>query len=672
MAGISSLGIGSGLDLGGLVDSIVSAERIPVENTIARQQNKLTTELSGVGIFRGAVSSFRSSLSGLENTSSYSTKNFSNPKSSALSVSVSNDAAVGAYDIDITNLAETHSLASGAFSSLEEVVGTGTIQVKFGTITGPGFTSFAPDADSTVKTITLDSTNNTLTGLRDAINEGDFGVKASIINDGSGYRLTMQSKSSGANAAMELTVTDTGDGNDTDALGLSRLAFNASATQMVETKAAEDASLTVNGIAVTSSSNTLTDMIEGASFTLIQETAGTSFTLRITDDTTAATDAIESVVKGFNEMITSLNELSQSSEESAGLLAGDSVLRNFTSQIRTLLTGNVTGLSGSITSLSTIGIKTQADGTLSIDQAKFGSAVAANPSDALALFAQLGKVSDSNIEFDTFNDDSVAGTYDVNITQMATKSVMTGAVGLGLPITIDGNNDTLSFYIDGVSTGSFNLTQGNYATGDELAIELQLQINSADAISKEDLSVTVTYDSLSSGFVITSNQYGASSQIEVTSVDTNTVADLGLSVSTSVAGLDVAGTIGGNTAIGTGQKLVGTAGGSNGLSLDIIGGSTGDRGSIQFTRGLISSLNSFLGDYIGGSGILMAKEDGLNSSLATLEDDRVNLERRIAALETRLINQYTALDGLLAQFQSTGDFLSQQIGSLPGFDNLKK
>jgi len=667
MAGISSLGIGSGLDLSGLVENILSAERIPVENTINRQQNKLTTELSGVGIFRGAVSSFRSSLAGLESASSYSTTNFSNPKSSAMSVSITNDAAVGSYDIDITNLAETHSLASGTFTSLDEVVGTGTLQIKFGTITGPGFTSFAADANSTVQSITLDSNNNTLTGLKDYINEGDFGVKASIINDGSGYRLTMQSNTSGTNGAMEITVTDTGDGNNTDALGLSRLAFNASATQMTQTKVAQDASLTVNGISVTSSSNTLSDMIEGTTLTLIEETAGTPFTLTITNDTSSATDAIETVVDGFNTMINSLNDLSRSDSEGAGILAGDSVLRNFTTQIRSLLTGNVTGLSGSITALSTIGISTQADGTLSIDNSKFSSAVSANPTDALALFAQLGKTTDSNINFDTFSEDSVAGTYDINITQMATQSVMTGTTGLSLPITIDNNNDNISFYIDGISTGSLSLTQGSYTTGTDLATELQLQINSASAIKDDDLTVTVTYDTTNNGFVITSNQYGSDSQIEVTNVDTNTTADLGFSISTSVAGLDVAGTIGGNAAIGTGQNLVGTAGGSNGLSIDIIGGTTGSRGSLQFTRGLISSLNTFLGSYIDGLGILSSKEDGLNTSLESLQDDRDNLERRLSATETRLINQFSALDGLLARFQKTGDFLSQQISSLPGF-----
>ncbi len=672
MAGISSLGIGSGLDLNGLVENILSSERIPVENTIARQQNKLTTELSGVGIFRGAVSSFRSSLAGLENESSYTTKTYSNPKSSQLGVSINNDAAVGLYDIDIVNLAEAHSIASGAFSSLDEVVGTGTIQLKFGSITGPGFSAFTADPDSTVQNITLDSSNNTLTGLRDTINEGNYGVKASIINDGSGYRLTLQSEKSGANSAMELTITDTGDGNNTDALGLSRLAFNASATQMSETKAAEDASVIINGITVTSSSNVLEDTIEGTTLTLIEESASTPFTLSITDDASSAKKAIKSVVEGFNGMISTLNDLSRSGEDDAGLLAGDTVLRNFTNQIRSLLTGNVAGLSGSITALSTIGITTQSDGTLSIDSAKFDSAIADNPTDALALFARVGKVSDGAIEFDTFSDKSVAGTYDVNITQMATQSVMTGATGLSLPITIDSNNDTLAFNIDGVSTGLLSLTQGTYTSGSELATELQLQINSATALKNEGLSVNVSYDTLNNGFLITSNQYGSNSQIEITTIDTNTTADLGLSIASSVPGLDVAGTIGGNAATGTGQNLVGTSGDSNGLSINIVGGSAGARGSLQFTRGLIASLNSFLGDYVNSTGILSAKEDGLNNSLERLQDDRDSLARRLEATEKRLINQFTALDGLLAQFQTTGDFLAQQIDSLPGFDNLKK
>lgn len=669
MASVSSLGIGSGLDLSSLLENLVASERGPVENTIARQQSKLTTELSGVGVFRGAISSFRSSLAGLQNFDSYSSRSYSNPKSSALDVSITNEAAVGSYNIDITNLAEQHSLASSAFTSLDSVVGTGTMEIKFGTITGPGFTSFATDSASTIQTITIDSSNNTLTGMRDHINGGDYGVNASIVNDGTGYRLTLQSENSGANAAMQISITDTGDADNLDDAGLSRFAFNASATQMTETQAAEDAALTINGLAITSETNSLNDNVEGISFTLKEETDGTPFTVSVTNNTSSVTDAINTVVDGYNEMMTTLNELGVADVEggSTGLLVGDSSLRGFTNTVRSMMTGTVSGLTGSITALSTIGVTTQTDGTLSIDSSKLSAALADNPEGAVALFAQVGQISDSNIEFDSFTSDSVAGSYDINVTQIATQSVMTGSTGLSLPITIDGDNDNISFYIDGVSTGSLSLTQGDYTTGTDLATELQLQINSAEDLKDASITVNVEYDTINDGFIITSNKYGSDSKVEITSVDTNTVAELGLSISTATDGLNVAGTIGGSAATGSGQTLTSTQGNSNGLSIIVSGGSIGSRGSLPFTRGLIESMDSLLGNYLDSSGVLSSREDGINESFERLQDEQDSLDLRIEALEARLISQFSALDALVANLQSTGNFLTQQIDSLPGF-----
>jgi flagellar hook-associated protein 2 len=667
MASISSLGIGSGLDLGNLVNSLIDAERAPTENSLNRREGRLSTELSGLGLFRGAITGFRSALSGLSNPDNYSIRNLSNGNSSALTASVTNDAAVGSYAIDITNLAENHSLASNAFTSLNDVVGEGSIQIRFGAITGPGFASFSPDAEATVHNITIDSTNNTLSGLRDYINEGDFGVRASIINDGSGYRLTLQSETSGADGAMEITVNDIGDGNSVDAFGLSRLAFNASATQMTQTQQAEDASLIVNGLPVTSSTNSLSDMIEGVSINLLEETDGETFTLAVNEDTTSISDSMRKAVEAYNEMMTSLKELGQAGAEGtqSGILVGDNVLRSFINGVRAQMTGAVAGLTGSITALSTIGITTQADGSLSINESVFGSALSDNPLDALALFAPLGQLDDNQMSFNGYTDDSRPGSYAVNITQMATRGTLNGAGGLAASIVIDGTSDNLSFLIDGVSTGTIALTQATY-TREELATELQLQINSSN-IRDSDLSVTVTYNAVNNRFDITSNQYGSASQIEITSVDTvDTTTKLGLSVATGIAGQDVAGSIGGSVSTGEGQILTATTGNAKGLSLAVTDGVAGGRGALQFTRGFVEQLESFIDGYLDPDGILAVKEEGVNDSLEDIQDERRQLSLRLETLEARLVAQFSALDALVANFQTTGNFLAQQINNLPG------
>ena len=165
MAGISSLGVGSGLDLAGLVENLLAAERSPTENSLNRREARITADLSGLGLMKSALSTFKSSLSGLDVASQYSTRSSSNSNPSALGVSLTNDAQLGSYSVDINNLAASQSLASGTYGSIGDIVGTGTIQINFGTITGPGFGSFTPNPEKTTQTITVDSGNNTLQAI---------------------------------------------------------------------------------------------------------------------------------------------------------------------------------------------------------------------------------------------------------------------------------------------------------------------------------------------------------------------------------------------------------------------------------------------------------------------------------------------------------------------------
>lgn len=672
MAGISSLGIGSGLDLSGLVENILAAERAPKESSLNRQESALASSLTGYGLMKSAISSFQSSIAGLGDASSYSTRSGTNSDTESLNAVITNDAGTGSYNIEIDNLATNQSLASDAYSSLNSVVGEGTIDIRFGTITGPGFTSFSVSGEKTTQTITVDSTNNTLSGLRDEINSGDYGVTASIINDGTGYRLTLQSQDSGANNAMEITITDTGDLDDTDSAGLSALAYNATAANLTETQTAEDASVSINGLTVTSDTNVLNEAIEGVTLTLLEETTGTPIKLNISESTSEISEAITSVADAYNEMVTELNELSAvgTDQSSSGILVGDITLRGFTQSMRTLLTGRIDGLTGSITALADVGITTSSNGTLTVDSSKFNSAIANNPNGALALFAELGTTDDSLISFNSAEEDTVAGSYDINVTQLATQSLLTGATGVN-NLTVDTNNDEFTISINGTSSDIITLTQGTYANAEDLASEIQSQINSDSSISDDGYSVTVTYDSDNDLFEIQSNLYGSDSSVELLTIDTNTTNDFGLSAAVGSVAVDVAGSIGGVTAAGSGQTLTLESGDGEGISIDVLGGAIGNRGSVSYTKGLTNSLNELLNTYLDSTdGYLSTKEDGLNNSIDDISDERVALDLRIEAMETRLINQFSALDALIANFQTTGNFLAQQIDALPGFDNL--
>ena len=666
MASISSLGIGSGLDLNNLVGSLVAAERAPIENSLNRRESRIASDLSGIGLMKSALAGFQSSLEGLGDAGKFVTRSASNTNSTALGVAVSNDAEVGSYNVDIKTLAASQSLASNAYASATDTVGTGTIRIRFGTITGPGFGGFSVNPDKTNQTITVDSGNNTLVGLKDYINNGDFGVTAAIINDGSGYRLTLTSDDSGAANAVEITITDTGDGNHTDTSGLSALAYNAAAANLTQTQAAQDASISVNGLAVLSDSNTITDLVEGMTLTL-KETTTSPATVSVSESHSQLSESIRDLVDAYNDMIDTLNDLSAAGSETtqAGLLSGDASLRNFTTSLRQLMTSNVAALGGSITALSHIGITTQLDGKLAIDDARFDSAIAGNPTGAMALFAPVGTATDSLIEFDGHGDNSLAGVYGINLTAIATQGVLNGAAGVN-NLTVDADNDNLTLKINGTSSGSLSLTQGVYASAAALATEIQSQINSSSALRANNTTVSVTYDSANDRFIITSDDYGSGSTVEITAIDTDTTADFGISVATGTDGVDIAGSLGG-TATGSGQVLTN----GDGLSVSILGGATGDRGSLTFTRGFIESLDDLLDAYIGsGDGSLVSREQGLNDSLEDIADERAALELRLESVEARLIAQFTALDQLIAQFQTTSNFLSQQIANLPGSGQL--
>lgn len=669
MASISSLGIGSGLDLSGLVTNLVSAERAPVDSRLNRYESTLTTDLSGVGLMRGALSGFQGSLSSLSNSDNFSNRKISNSQPSEITATVSQNASIGSYSVEVSNLASAQSLASSAYAALDSEVGTGSLQIKFGTITGPSFTSFTPDASSAIQTITVDSSNNTLSGLKDHINSNDYGVTASIVNDGTGYRLTLLSDSTGANAAMEITVTDTGDASDTDINGLSNLAYNALAQNVTQTQVAKDANLTINGLPITSATNSLSEAIEGVTLSLNAETAvGVPAKIVISEESSQISLAIKDLIAGFNAMISTLNDLSSSNPETGevGILAGSSVVRSFTSQIRNVLTSPVDGLNGDIRAMVDIGITTQSDGSLSIDSSKFDAAVAANPLDALGLFSAVGQASDSLITYNGSSDSTDEGEYAVNITQLASRAEFTGNSVLAFPLTIDADNDELSLTVDGTSTGTISIAQDSYASGDDLAAELQLKINSSSLLQDAEKTVAVSFDATNSRLVINSGSFGSSSTVAINSVDTNTAAQLGLTAISGADGVDVAGTIGGVPGTGDGNTLTIESGSPNGISIDVEGNSLGDRGTIKFVRGFVDTLDTLLESYLDSDGVLSAREDDISKSLDGIKDERDTLELRMEALNVRLVREFSALDILISQFQTTGEYLSQQLASLPG------
>lgn len=314
MAAISSLGVGSGLDLGALVTGLLDAERVPAENRLALKQQNISAELSGFGLMRSSLSQFQSSLGGLQSAESFNAKSVSVSDTSVFTATAENDVELGSYSVEVSKLATSQSLATSAltpFSALDDVIGSGTLSFQFGTTTtGPyGFTADLSRSAQTID-VSVANGNNTLSGLRDYINSEITDIQASIVNDGSGYRLVLTSENTGADNSLEITVTNDGDLDNNDNSGLSQLAFNALAqSSLTQTVAAQDAELSINGLDVTSASNNIDSVLDGVTLNLKKADAGNFVNLAVTKNLASITASINGFVEAFNELRTNIDSL---------------------------------------------------------------------------------------------------------------------------------------------------------------------------------------------------------------------------------------------------------------------------------------------------------------------------------------------------------------------------
>jgi flagellar hook-associated protein 2 len=670
MATISSLGIGSGLDLSSIVTGLVDAERAPTEARLSLKEEKITTQLSAFGALKSSLSIFQGSMGTLLSASSYNVKQAALSDTSVFSASITNSADIGSYAVEVSALAKSQSLATSAataFTDINDTVGSGTLTIRFGTTTTGPYT-FTQDTTKATQVITVSAANNntTLSGLRDYINDNDFGVQAAIVNDGSGYRLTLTSENSGAANSMEITVTDDGDSNNNDNAGLSQLAFNASAqTSMLQTVQAQDAALKINGLDITRETNTVTGAIDGVTLNLLKDDVGNIVSVNVTESSESLSTGIQEFVEGFNGLTNTIKTLTSYNSETqeAGILIGDATVRSISNQLSNIVSSSVSQLTGNIQSLSDIGIKTKLDGTLELDLSTLNAALASYPDEVAALFTLQGRPTDSGVSYVSAGDATQPGNYSVNVTTLASQAVFNGSVVNNL--TIDANNDTFTIKVDGVTSNVINLTQAVYADGFDLAAHIQAQINDDAAIKAAGAGVSVAYDSVNNEFDITSLSYGSQSKLEFVAVDTNTTNDLGFSVGSGTDGNDVAGTINGLNASGNGQTLTSTTGDSEGLAVLITSGSTGYRGGVSFSRGTATAMDELITNFLDSSGSISTRENGLTSDLEDISEQRSRLDLKISSLEARLVAQFSALDSLISQFNNTSSFLTQQLANLP-------
>ena len=384
MATISSPGLGSGLDVNSIVSQLMTIERQPITN-LDTKEAKLQAQISALGSLKGAVSSLQSAATALTPATGqtaaakFSTYTASLADTTVASASAGSGAVAGSYSLEVTALAREQKLVSGTYASSSAVVGSGTLTIDIGSVSGGVFTA---KSGTTPVTLTIGSGNNTLAGIRDAINAANAGVTATIVNGTAGSQLILTGATGTANL-VRLSGTPAG------------LAYDPATNTggMTQTQSAQDAAFKINGIAATSGSNTVSGALDGVTLTLAKTNTGNPTTLNVTRDVSASiTSGINTFVQAYNSLVKTMKSLGSydAATKTAGLLLGDSAMRSVQGKLTSLLYTTPAGVTGSVKTLSDIGVSAQADGSLSLDSAKLQNAISSNSNDVASLVAGYG------------------------------------------------------------------------------------------------------------------------------------------------------------------------------------------------------------------------------------------------------------------------------------------
>ncbi len=369
---ISSTGIGSGLDINGIVTSLTTAAGLAQNNQLADRKTTLTAQVSAYGTFSAALDTLQATLTTLTDPKTLAGRTVTLGDDKIATASATSGAIAAQYSLQVQNLATAATLASQPLASGATVVGTGTLNIAVG---------------GSAASITIDSTDNTLAGIAAAINSSpnNPGVSASILTTSAGARLVLTGSVTGS--ANAITVTQSGgDG------GLASLAYDPSngVTNLTQTQAATDANFSVNGFAATSASNQVSSVISGVTLNLLSASAaGTPTTLTVGNDTAGAQTSIGTFVTALNGLITSIQSLTSydPSTQTAGPLLGNATLQSFQNQLEKILDQVTSGNAATGTSLASLGLSANPQGTYDTNSTTLGNALTGNLASVTGFFS---------------------------------------------------------------------------------------------------------------------------------------------------------------------------------------------------------------------------------------------------------------------------------------------
>jgi len=379
MATITSLGLGSGLDVDNIISKLVALEKKPLE-TLATQATLITSKVSAYGQIRSLATSVADAAAALGKAETWSAMSVGSSDSASVSVSTTATAAqAGSYSIAVQQLAREQSAASASMAA-DGQLGSGKLHIQLGTWSGPsGSMSFAAGSGAAVD-ITIDAAESSVSQIAAKINEAQAGVTATVITDATGQRLMLRSSATGQAAGFRIQASDASGQPDTSGTGLSQLAFDPQNHPTLgmaanTTEYAQDAMATLNGLSIRSKTNSFADTVPGLTLQVNKVTT-TPVTVTMTQNMASMKTSVQSFVTAYNAYNNYLSSLTKydSATKTAAALQGDSTANRLLASMRTAVTGAV-DTAGSLNSLSAMGISLGADGALTLDSTKFDKAM---------------------------------------------------------------------------------------------------------------------------------------------------------------------------------------------------------------------------------------------------------------------------------------------------------
>ena len=431
-----------------------------------------------------------------------------------------------------------------------------------------------------------------------------------------------------------------------------------------ETVAGVDANFKIDGVSITRSTNTIDDVIDGASLTL-STTTTTDAQISISTSKDKVLSAIENLIEEVNKINTKLRELTARglNGEKKGALAGDSTIRSISERLKKITTQPMEGYGEDTIYLANLGVSTTQDGMLTLNTRKFDDAFDRDPQDLTALFTDRLHSTSSLIEPKLSG--SQLKTYETGryYFDLGTQGKYTGT---SVSTDITSSNFTpasgsknLQLTIEGVQSRTIEITGGPYSTTSALASQLETAINADNNLANKGIAVDVEYSS--NRYIITSRKYGSTSNIVLDSIDSGLNSYLGLTSGTSSPG--TGGTVGASlTGTALEQTSLGfrsTSGKAMGLSLNVT--APGASAYISIGKSFLSGLSSYLNQVLTPKGILTTKTDNLNKDLVEYNEDLVDLDEEIEKTQQRYKEQYGSMEATVNSFKKTGEYLTNYM-----------